>query len=86
MTDEAGQVYPFTVDALLDKAIGPEGYYGVFTVNHAHRPGQFGRLGCDRRLRAGTQRPDRLGQADAQLDRRPQRFGIPIVLVELRTH
>ena len=33
MTDEAGQVYPFTVDALLDKAIGPEGYYGVFTVN-----------------------------------------------------
>jgi fibronectin type 3 domain-containing protein len=33
MTDEANQAYPFTVDALLDKAIGPEGYYGVFTVN-----------------------------------------------------
>jgi len=33
MTDEAGQAYPATVDALLDKAIGPEGYYGVFTAN-----------------------------------------------------
>ncbi len=33
MTDEAGQAYPATADALLDKALGPEGYYGVFTVN-----------------------------------------------------
>jgi hypothetical protein len=33
MTDEAGQVYPFTVDALLDRAIGMEGYYGIFTAN-----------------------------------------------------
>jgi len=33
MTDESGQSYPFTIDALLDKAIGPEGYYGVFTAN-----------------------------------------------------
>ena len=33
MTDEASQAYPSTVNSLLDKAIGPEGYYGVFTVN-----------------------------------------------------
>jgi hypothetical protein len=33
MTDESGQTYPFTIDSLLDKAIGPEGYYGVFTIN-----------------------------------------------------
>ena len=33
MTDESGQTYPFTVDSLLDKAIGPEGYYGAFTAN-----------------------------------------------------
>jgi hypothetical protein len=33
MTDESGQSYPFTVDSLLDRAIGPDGYYGVFTAN-----------------------------------------------------
>ncbi len=33
MTDESGQSYPFTIDALLDKALGPEGYYGAFCAN-----------------------------------------------------
>jgi len=33
MTDESGQSYPYTVDTLLDRALGPEGYYGAFTVN-----------------------------------------------------
>jgi hypothetical protein len=33
MTDESGQTYPFTVDTLLDRALGPQGYYGVFTAN-----------------------------------------------------
>jgi hypothetical protein len=33
MTDESGQSYPFTVDSLLDRALGPEAYYGVFTAN-----------------------------------------------------
>jgi hypothetical protein len=33
MTDESNQTYPFTVDTLLDKALGPEGYYGAFTAN-----------------------------------------------------
>jgi hypothetical protein len=33
MDDEASQVYPATVNALLDAAIGPKEYYGVFTAN-----------------------------------------------------
>jgi hypothetical protein len=33
MTDESGQSFPYTVDTLLDNAIGPKGYYGVFVAN-----------------------------------------------------
>ena len=33
MTDESGQTYPLHIDTLLDNAIGPAGYYGVFTAN-----------------------------------------------------
>ena len=33
MTDESSQSYPFTIDALLDGALGPNGYYGAFTAN-----------------------------------------------------
>lgn len=33
MTDESGQIYPNTVDALLDKALGAEGYFGAFVAN-----------------------------------------------------
>jgi hypothetical protein len=33
MTDESEQTYPYTVDTLLDKALGVEGYYGAFTAN-----------------------------------------------------
>ena len=33
MTDESGQSYPFTIDTLLDRAIGAEGYYGAFVAN-----------------------------------------------------
>lgn len=33
MTDESGQTYPFTCNALLDRALGPEGYYGAFCTN-----------------------------------------------------
>ena len=34
MTDESGQSYPYTPDALLDRALGPEGFYGAFVTNH----------------------------------------------------
>ncbi len=33
MTDESGQTFPATINSLLDRALGPEGYYGVFTAN-----------------------------------------------------
>ena len=33
LTDESNQTYPFTVNTLLDNALGPLGYYGVFTAN-----------------------------------------------------
>jgi predicted secreted protein len=33
MTDEAGQIYPATVNTLLDRAIGAEEQYGAYTVN-----------------------------------------------------
>ncbi len=38
MTDESGQSYPYTIDTLLDRALGPEGYYGAF-VNNLHTDG-----------------------------------------------
>ncbi|WP_035139885.1 DUF4082 domain-containing protein [Fischerella sp. PCC 9605] len=38
LTDESGQSYPYNIDTLLDKALGSEGYYGVFDVN-AHTDG-----------------------------------------------
>jgi hypothetical protein len=33
MTDESQQSYPFTPNTLLDKALGPLGYYGAFVAN-----------------------------------------------------
>ncbi|MFZ4790785.1 MAG: DUF4082 domain-containing protein [Candidatus Competibacteraceae bacterium] len=33
MTDESGQQYPYTINTLLDRALGAEGYYGAYTVN-----------------------------------------------------
>ncbi|MBY0401943.1 DUF4082 domain-containing protein, partial [Myxococcota bacterium] len=33
LTDESGQSYPLTIDTLLDRALGAEGYYGAFTAN-----------------------------------------------------
>ncbi|HET9739730.1 MAG TPA: DUF4082 domain-containing protein [Solirubrobacteraceae bacterium] len=33
MTDESGQTFPFTINTLLDRAIGSTGYYGAFNAN-----------------------------------------------------
>jgi len=33
MTDESGQSFAFTIDTLLDRALGTEGYYGAFVAN-----------------------------------------------------
>jgi hypothetical protein len=43
MTDESGQKYPYTVDTLLDNALGNKEYYGAFTVNmHTDQPDSKG--------------------------------------------
>ena len=43
MTDESGQTYPKTVNALLDGALGPQEYYGAYAANmhtdYADNPG-----------------------------------------------
>lgn len=42
LTDESGQSYPSSINLLLDRAIGEEGYYGVFNVNaHTDAPTSF---------------------------------------------
>jgi hypothetical protein len=33
MPDESLQSFPFTIDSLLDKALGPEGFYAILTAN-----------------------------------------------------
>jgi hypothetical protein len=39
MNDEVGQAYPATINALLDNAIGANGYYGAFGANiHTDNP------------------------------------------------
>ncbi|HEX2214208.1 MAG TPA: hypothetical protein VHH12_12330, partial [Mycobacterium sp.] len=38
-TDESGQQYPPAADAVLDLALGPQGYYGMFVANmHTDNP------------------------------------------------
>ena len=39
LTDHSGQTFPYHIDTLLNNALGPQGYYGVITVNfHTDRP------------------------------------------------
>lgn len=54
MTDESGQEYPFTVDTLLDNALGAEGFYGMLTAN----------------MHASTNLPDGLGKIIASAQAR----------------
>ena len=57
LTDESGQDYPFTVDPLLDRALGAEGFYGAFVANiHTDFVTSL-ELGSHRRLRAVARRP-----------------------------
>jgi hypothetical protein len=40
ITDESSPPLPSTIDSLLDRALGPQGYYGAFGVNiHTDFPG-----------------------------------------------
>ena len=78
MTDESGQTYPFTIDTLLDRALGAEGYYGVFTANMHTDTQSARRIGGDRRVGAGARRAGRLREADADVARRPQRVVVRV--------
>ena len=39
ITDESQQLQPFTIDTLLDRALGPDQHFGVITVNAHTDPG-----------------------------------------------
>src|SRR5262249_56188526 len=48
MTDESAQTWPATINSLLDMAIGPAGYFGVFTAcMHTDANPSPGSLGPD---------------------------------------
>ena len=53
MTDESGQTYPYTVDTLLDRALGLDGFYGVFTAN-MHATGRIPGVGSRPRFGIGS--------------------------------
>ena len=83
MTDESGQSYPFTIDTLLDRALGASEQYGVFTANahsdgtgtprgYRHLPRDCGL--CDFAWRAADH-----GQAIARLAGRTQCFIVRFV-------
>ena len=73
MTDESEQSYPFTPNTLLDRALGPEGYYGAFTANlHTDNATTFE----DTQVLASAQARNVpvITPAAAHLGRRPQRL------------
>ncbi len=73
LTDESGQSYPATPNALLDSALGPLGYYGAFVANmHTDSPSTFeDDQAADQR--AGPRRPADRRQPAAHLAGRPER-------------
>ena len=73
MTDESGQAYPYTIDTLLDRALGAEGYYGAYTVNAHTDAGDHRRIRHGGGFRPGARRAHRLGAADADVAGRAQR-------------
>src|SRR6185436_10853346 len=48
MTDESAQTWPLTINTLLDMALGPAGYFGVFTAcMHTDANPSAGSIGSD---------------------------------------
>ena len=84
MTDESDQAYPFTIDTLLDRALGSTGYYGAFNANMhtdvVNSPGANAIVASAkaRGVPVVTQPPD------ADLARRPQRLDVRRDRVERR--
>ena len=85
MNDEASQAYPATVNALLDNALGPQGYYGAFGTNmHTDDPAPH--AGAEAIVASAQARgvPVDLVQAAARLDGRPQQLDDPRPQLERR--
>ena len=82
MTDESGQTYPFTIDSLLDKALGSEGYYGAFTANIHTDSVESKRIGCDCHVGQSSWRPRHLRQTDAGLAGRTEQFQPEFAVLE----
>ena len=74
MTDESAQSYPFTPDTLLDRAIGDDEQYGVYTVNAHTDVGIEDRVDSDDPVGRRTRRARRLGAPDAHVARRARQF------------
>ena len=82
MTDESDQTYPFTINSLLDNALGPEGYYGVFTANmHTDSASSSG---ADAIVASAQARgvPVVSAAPDADVARRPQQLVVQLAVVE----
>ena len=76
MNDESSQAIPPTVNALLDNALGPNGYYGAFGANIHNE------IRRERRCPRRSSHPRRRGRSRSisyrqllDLDGRPQRLG-----------
>ena len=72
MTDESGQNYPYTIDTLLDRALGPEGYYGAFVANMHTDVKPLAGFGCDCYVGAGSRSASDLLASTADLAGRAQ--------------
>ena len=84
MTDESGQTYPFTVNALLDTRHRARGLLRRVRRQHAHRQRVVGGRDGDHLLRAGARRPGRVLAADADVARRAQRVVVRLARLQRR--
>ncbi len=72
LTDESNQEYPLHVNALLDSALGTQGYYGVFCANmhtdFTTPSGDPGQQGSDRIIASALARQIPVVSAKQMLD------------------
>ena len=74
LTDESGIDYAAHIEALIDGALGAQGYYGVFTANMHTDHAAARRRGRDRGRGQAARGAGGLRAADARVARRSQRL------------
>jgi hypothetical protein len=82
MADESEQTYPFTIGGLLDKATGPEGYYGAVTPTTTPTP-RDPRSRRHHRLGPEQGNPGHFGPPAAEMGGRPQRAVLRSIFDEI---